>query len=925
MTTALIERWPILRTLNDALTPGRWAATFFAAALGQFIFWVALLHLLVGDREQVERLMYFVGFTLLPLISALITFGGAWIVQRAGRDLCAFSDGLIVFNLSLALVLGLLGRGEFFNTTADFWPWTRWQALASAQPALAFGFDLAALRAELGDRASAWPLAALILSAIAQGGALALTWTPQAQFKRAVLAFVWVLGGAALALAWPNFDLLRQTQARTPQTIEVAQEGAPPVRFVWKLSSEYCLDYAFSAESAQAVWLDRQGLAHVDAVNEGQICGDMPLPLRVADWQGRESHFLVGLKPAGGIDAWPLALAFGLVAPLLLLWGGAGAALSLALIGLGALFGWAFLPVGVDSAPVLIGAGLGAALLSLIPRRDGRWFDLALGLLIVGLCVNLGFLHDQFHYHSGWMGTVNAMLHGQTLMVDAFSQRGFLSMVTLAAVFSVLPLTYPMFSLLISGLLAAQFLAVYALLKWAGVGRWWAACAVLAGMALHLHYNSVSLGVIRFPGYSPLRFGTLFLLALAVSWRLRTGRRAAQWIEWAALVYGVLWGLDSAIVVLGGYGSLLAYEAFHQHGMTRVGLVWLLRRGLFALSLIGVAFGLANLWLWLSTGQAPRWDFYWGFYVYHEDHRFYQRAVQFWSHGWWLNIVPQFAALLVAGWRTVTGRSSKTWRGEALIVLVAAGGVLQFYHYATNSVHPYNHIVPAIISLAYLASLIRWRMSLWRWAGLAGALALWGLQIASPATRATWEAAPPLALALLRLFDGSSVEAIALRWEGFEDAYASDVFATGDRQVQNPRVSEAVALARRYSAQANRVGMYLHANETLQALLILRAAHHSGQSFGPHDSRVPGLAAQLVASKPGRAGEVIYLSAEPLRLEEAHPLTLPLLDGLCRRFDFELLETSPHGVMAIRLHESSGQNATCEEHGLYILYTEESS
>jgi hypothetical protein len=891
-------------------------------ALGQFAWWVALLHLLVGDRERVERLMYFIGFTALPLASVLMTFGGAWLAQRRGRDLRAFSEGLIALSLGLALVLGLLGRGEFFNAAADFWPWARWERLAGAAPALALGYELGALRATLSAGAAGWPLAAFLLSSLAQLGALALAWIAPHWHKRAALALAWALSAAALALAWPHFDLLRQVAARTPQTVEVAQEGAPAVRFIWQLSSDFCLDYAFSGEGARAVWLGEQGLAHVEAVNLGQACAEMPLPLRVVDSQGRESHFLVGLRPAGGLDAWPLALAFGLIGPALVLWGGLRGAGLLALLGLGLLFGWAFIPasLGIGAAwPVLLGAGMVAALPGLLPWRGGRWFDLAFGLLIVGLCVNLGFPYDQFHYHSGWLGTLNGMLHGQTLMVDVFSQRGLLSMVTLAGFFTVLPLSYPMLALLISGLLAAQFVAVYTLLKWAGVGRWWAACAVLLGIALHFYYNSVSLGVIRFPGYSPLRFGTLFLLALAVGWRLRSGQRAAQWAEWAALVYGVLWGLDSAAVVVGGYGVLLAYEAYHRHGLTPAALAWLVRRGLSVAALIGGAFALVNLWLWLSTGHAPRWDFYWGFFAYHEDHQFYQRAVLFWSHGWWLNIVPQFAALLVAGWRALKGQSATSWPREGLIVLVAAGGVLQFYHYATNSVHPYNHVVPAVMALAYLASLIRWRVGLWRWAGLAAALALWGLQAANTATRATWDEAPPLALALPRLLvQADSAQHLAFRWASFEDAYASDLFATGDALVQNPRVSEAVALARRYSPQAERIGMYLHANETLQALLILRAAHHSGLSFGPHDARVPDLVAQIVANEPGQVGEVVYVLAEPLRLDEAQPLTGRLLDGLCRRFGFALLETSEHGVMAIRLQPSAGENAICEQYGLYL-------
>ncbi|MCS6834973.1 MAG: hypothetical protein NZ750_03020 [Anaerolineae bacterium] len=911
MTTALVDRWPALRTLNAALPPGRWAATFFAVALGQFVFWVALLHLLVGDRERVERLVYFVSFTLLPLISSLITFGGAWIAQRAGRDPHAFSDGLIAFNLSLALVLGILARGEYFNP--DSLPLG---LLLSLVNDAGLSWDVSGLAQAVRQTAQALPPLVLVIYGLGHG--LLLVSPKLVRPRLAHLGVVSASLGVVLLSAAPSALAIHSLPAPAPAQIRVDQARGLQISFDWQMDGP-CMDYAFSAAGAQAIWLGELGLASVNPINYGRLCADVPQILRIIIDDGTEHIFVVGSLQTSLVSAWFIALACGLIVlPLLSL--GLGGALVLALLGLLALFLGAFTPSDVDPWPILIGAGAGSAMLVLLPWRVGRWFDLAFALLIIGLTVNLGFPYDQFHYHSGWLGTVSAMLHGQTLMIDVFSQRGFLSMVALAAVFSVLPLTYPMFSLLIGGLLAAQFLVVYALLKWAGVGRWWAACAVLLGIAIYsykLYFHMTSL-----PGFSPLRLGHIFLLALAVGWRLRTDRRSARWIEWGVLVFCVLWSLDTALICLAGYAALLTYEAWNRYGTTRAGMVWLGQRALRIVGLVSLAFVLANGWIWLSTGQAARWDIYLEFFRYHEDLQAYQRPISFWSDGWWLSIVPQFAALMVLAWRAFTGQASKTWRSESLIVLIAAGGVVQFYHYISQSLYPHNHIVPAAVSLAYLGHLLPWG-KLWRWVGLALVGVVWAFYGPNIDPGPGLDS-PPLVTAVVRIGQEAlqgrrdTLDWIEFRWASFGEGQ----YNNRGLMVDSPALREAIALIGRYSPGEQRPNLYL-GRDTWQALLMMGAAHRYPFTFPPHDSRLEALA-QQIATHDGRetVGDMLYLSptglaALPRFWREVHPITPFILDRLCRQFDFELLETSPHGVMAIRLRESSGQNAICEEHGLY--------
>jgi len=919
MTTSLLERWPALGRLSAGLTAGRWAATFFAVALGQFVFWVALLHLLIGEREQVERLMYFIGFTVLPLVSILITFGGAWLVQRSGRDLAAFSDGLMAFNLGLGLVAGLLARGEFFTAQPSFLVLERLLSLEGAQH-----LGLAELAQTQAQRSEALALAVLALALGGQGGVLlaALRLSAQ-QARRAFLGLLWGMSGLLLLLGGPAAADFAALAARSGPEVRVAQAGWPDIVLGWEIDAEGCLAYRFSGEGAQAVWLGEQGLAHVEAVNLGQSCQALPLLVRVIDAGGQEALFLAGMPPFSALTAWPLALLAGLLGPLLLLWGGGACRVGLALLGLGVLFGASFAATGPEAWAILLGALLLALLLGRLPWRGGRWFDAAFLSLITALCINLGFSYDQFHYHSGWMATINAMLHGQAFMVDVFSQRGFLSMVTLTGIFAVVPLHYASFALLIGLAITTQFAALYGLLRGAGVGRWWAVLAVLAGIALYLYFNS--LGGQRLPGFSPLRLGYSFVLALAVAWRVRQPRRGRWTLELGLVAAGVLWSIDNAAIVAVSYLALIIYEALAQHGLSLAGLAWGLKRAGLALLVVLLAFGLANAWVWLSSGQVARWDIYWGFFGFHEGHENYSLPVDFWGEGWWLILGAHLMGLMLLAWRLIQRQRGPMQLGEAVALLLMVGGVLQTYHYITQSVAVYNHAIPAMASLAFIfSSLAQPWHGVARVLGLAGVLALAGLAI--PLNAEVWPDNPPLGLALLRIV-GEGVQgqtealtAIGQRWGGYREGDYLQAPLNRWQPARAAHIAEAADLIRRYSPQETRLNVFMGPNSTLHTLLIVQATHRYPITISIHDTRVPALVEQILAADVAQqVGDMLYVKAQDIEgRDEVQPLMPVLLDRLCRQFDFELVEASEHGVLALRLQPSTGENAVCEEQGLFL-------
>ncbi|MCS6834972.1 MAG: hypothetical protein NZ750_03015 [Anaerolineae bacterium] len=919
MTSALIDRWPALHRLSDALAPGRWLATWGAVTLGQGAASLALLHLLVDDRESVERLSYLLGFTLLPLVSALITFGGARIVQRANCDLRAFSDGLIAFHATLALVSGVLARGDFFNPTPESVPL---MALNELSQQAAMGWDVAGLAQALASTADGLPT--LVMAAYGLGLLALLGLSLFKQLTReAAVVVTWASLGLLLTGALPLIQRLDAINGSIAPELRFAQVDEPDIVLRWWVGGDGCLEYAFSGRGARAVWLGELGLAHVEDVNYGRTCAELPLLVGAITNEGQNHYELAGRLRSAAQEAWPVALGAALLLPPLLAWGGVNAFGLALLVGALALGSLAFVPLREDIGAFVRNSGLASLIVVAWrwPWRGKRAFDLAFCLLVIGLTVNVAFPHDLYHYNSGWIGTTQAMLGGHSLMVDVFSQRGWLSLVTLATIFSVVPLHYASLSLLIGILLAAQFIALYHLAAWM-VGRWWAALATLAAIGLHMYFSD--LRPILYPGFSPLRFGHLTLLALAVAWRLRTGRRSAQWIEWGVLVFCVLWSLDTAAIVSMGYAALLLTEMVHQHGVSRASLLWLLKRVALLAILVGGAFLASSLWLWLSTGQVPRWDIYLGFFTYHQDHESYRSAADFWRHPWWLNSAPQLVALLLVSWRALHGQSTR-WRQEAVLALMASGGIVQLYHYVGQSAYVNNHIAAAMLALAYLLSLLPWQQ-LTRWVALSLGLILWTLATQQVAWSSDVAPRLPLALAMPRLVDEglrgqtTTTDFIGRRWNEYRQGRQSGDFCTS---CYVPQVLEAATLIERYSPGARQVNVLMAASSSVHALLLVRAAQRYPITFVPHDVRVPALVEQILAARSAQVGDMLYTAPQQREFADDFSLQAALLDKLCRQFNFELLETSPHGVMAIRLRENSGQNAICEEHGLYI--TEKSS
>ena len=213
-------------------------------------------------------------------------------------------------------------------------------------------------------------------------------------------------------------------------------------------------------------------------------------------------------------------------------------------------------------------------------------------------------------FQQDWMlGPVNQLLGGGALLVgDPVSQYGVGSLYLIAGWFKLAPIGYGTFGLL-DGLLTALFyIAGYAVLRVAGVGRVLAVTGIafaVVTLPYHFYY-----AVGELPEQGPLRFGLPMVVVLAGVVRER-GRGRAPGAEAAALgALGVsaVWALETFGYTLATFLAMSAFAAWT--GGDAVRWSWLRRRlwrGLVACVAAQLAFAVATL---IAAGSLPDWGEY---------------------------------------------------------------------------------------------------------------------------------------------------------------------------------------------------------------------------------------------------------------------------------------------------------------------------
>lgn len=558
------------------------------------------------------------------------------------------------------------------------------------------------------------------------------------------------------------------------------------------------------------------------------------------------------------------------------------------LLGIGIVATFASLTLGISLSTLVLSLLLSALLYQIrLPqvRQQKFWLDLLVIIFIMSFTINLDFPHDRWHYNT-YLGTVNDIINGKTLLVDTNNQYGFLSLYTLAFIFQlgVLPLDYVGLSFLTSLSMALVVLALYVTIRY--ITQSWGLSA-LAAFALTLIVSSLSdWKHVVYPSLGAIRFGIPYLFVLMVClryWRYNHHRFAVV-PELIVLVISVAWSLSVALFVIIPYILLIGFESLTN---TNSFAEWFTRsvrqiRNIFlcVVIAIGLIYGITLL----RSGTMPNWGLYLDYFSrISTDIAAYQRPIRNWQPEFLLMVIS-FITLGTIIIRTFLGQIN-SWQSTALVLLTVSTGIMQFYFYIQVSVsgHYIALCFPAVVAIAYWLAHYR-QLKLFHQIYLkdmtvmvtSGLIILQMIAIASnlhyymlPSQQAIYRTMTPFRAVLETVLlseqtDQMTLEKIQKRWnhesgvffgqpapheheydeayipvtynyfgdylvpqanlsDGLDESQADDYIE--DRAQIDPYVNETMQLVERYSPDASRIALFLPSESQTHSLISMHKSH----------------------------------------------------------------------------------------------------
>ena len=298
--------------------------------------------------------------------------------------------------------------------------------------------------------------------------------------------------------------------------------------------------------------------------------------------------------------------------------------------------------LGQAAMAALVAAGVYRLIRSLrLPSAAALTIDVVFVLLLWLALTNLDYAEPDLLAHGAYyLGPVNAVLHGHTVLVDTISQYGVGVIYFLTGIFELVPLRLGTFMLLISALIAAQFAVSYLTLRLARVGQGIAIATVAIAVASTADFT------LPTPNASSLRFGPPYVLVALSVLALRTRQRRGP-VDLAVLVtlaVSSLWSIEAFACTLAAFLATEAVRAAADAPHWRPCLRRWLRRlamALGAILLAQLAFALATR---LRSGQWPDWAAYFQLVGIFTVHQYGDLPIARWS-----------PAFLLAGLYMVSG------------------------------------------------------------------------------------------------------------------------------------------------------------------------------------------------------------------------------------------------------------------------------
>jgi hypothetical protein len=570
-------------------------------------------------------------------------------------------------------------------------------------------------------------------------------------------------------------------------------------------------------------------------------------------------------------------------------------------------------------------------------KRIARAAIDCLVIFLIGLaCIDPQFATNYTH-QGFYLGPVNALLHGGTMLVNVYSQYGVLDIELLSLFFQIshVPMTFQVFSFLIALFSILQFATVYFILRMLFKSQLYAILGLF--MVLLLNFFA-TLGIYQsFPSVGPFRFGLSYLLLGLIFLRFRFPKRRNIL---SALEYGVfglasIWSFESFVYAAAVFIACLLYQTLLESQSVKS----FLRRILFKLggallSILVFQVGQA-LYIFMRAGQWPNWMNYLNYLFRYSVDGFGTLSIDPWSP-WLFLAAVYFIGIMsfVVRW-LISHHPDGSIEAQAM-VYISLVGIAQFTYYLGRS-HPNNlyHIsAPAVILALYGFQAIS-KLDMSEFAGFAksfsyiriSALILIAvLFVPTFASKIPNTAFAPL-LAFTTVGQQVSIkEYLRQEWVG--------VFA---RLSNGDQADDAVKLIGKYAPDQPKVTVFINPTGTTVALILAK----KGQMYPIGDPAQDSLSTEinnavLAIPNPLQTGDTIFLASEPKDLKMTAntkcylatstssqcsqiEIQLHVVQQICSRFGFDEIEKSDHGVSVMRLTApGSGTSDYCQRVNTFL-------
>lgn len=326
-------------------------------------------------------------------------------------------------------------------------------------------------------------------------------------------------------------------------------------------------------------------------------------------------------------------------------------------------------------------------------------------LVIIAIIVLVSQIHDipfnDYHY---FLGPVNDVLHGKTLLINSPSQYGFLLIYFLAFVYKYIPLTYTSFFWVNFAVIIAGYFILYWIIKTWTKSRLIGILSTI--VIIDQHYFHQIGNILFLPQVGFMRFGwwIILLFFLLYENKLRVGDQVKSIASSFIVTVSVFWGLDSGLYVIGAYCLYITTKELRNEKSLKKGVKNCVKELFLLLSMMGIGVITISLIVFLHARQLPNWQ------MFSADTALYSNGfgmipIPAWGpYLIYIGIYLLFYAIIL--YKTLIGKSAQKSLNSnlPLIAFVVGYGMFQFIYYVGRS-HPnnlQNVIIPLIVLLSWV-------------------------------------------------------------------------------------------------------------------------------------------------------------------------------------------------------------------------------